>query len=292
MVLDMKNATIKIKQFFSLVTTKILPICLRYRNNCETMNISKKKDSTLLTDADIEIQSLIVKLIKNFDKDAYIIAEEDENLNNPSIDTATSVWIVDPIDGTAQFTNLTSREYCIAICKYEQGNPIASLIIMPQLGFNFTPIIAETYCNEKLILINNMPYDYSNNQQTKCISCTRSKGKPAHIFEENFLKDNYTLKTSTTSQSIDLLRTACDLTRYSDLPLYKFDFFYRRDQKIWDGAPGFCFNYTVGNIILNESFKTPLPFSQFFLSTTNPMNSEIFVGIDEALNKLKQRKLK
>ena len=283
----MENESIEIKQFFSLIIEKVLPVCLQYRNGYKSMNLSYKEDTTLLTDADIEIQSIIVKLIQTFEPNAYIIAEEDSKINNPRLETATSLWIIDPIDGTAQFSNLNSREYCISICKYERGLPFAALIIMPQLGLNFTPIVAEAFCNEKLIFINDEAYDYSDPEITKNVSCTRSRGSEPHAFENTLIGEGYLIKTSTTSQSIDLLRTACQLNEYSDLNLPKFDFFFRKNQKIWDGAPGFCFNYVTGSLILDKEFKELLPLDGALLNAKTPTIDKIFVGSQNVIAKVK-----
>lgn len=280
---------LSIKDFFSFITEKLLNICSEYRLGAKSMNKSVKTDNTLLTDADIELQTYIVNAIRNFDKQSYIIAEETGELNNPPLNTGKSVWIIDPIDGTAQFANPEAREYCIAICNYQNGTPDASLIIMPQLGFNRTPIIAEAYCAKKEIYINGNIYDYTKRTLNKQVSCTRSKGLPPHPFENCLINTGYTLKTSTTSQSIDLLRTACSLQDYSDLPLFKFDMFYRKKQKIWDGAPGFCFNYITGNDIIDAEGKDLLPLKILQTDEYAPVNDEIYVGTADLINKIQKR---
>jgi 3'(2'), 5'-bisphosphate nucleotidase len=50
----------------------------------------------------------------------------------------------------------------------------------------------------------------------------------------------FTLKVRTTSQTLDMVRTAVDLSRHTDPPMPPFAAFYRERQKVWDGAAGMC----------------------------------------------------
>jgi len=62
-----------------------------------------KSDNTPVTNADLEVNEIITKKIKNLTPDIPIISEENESnkLNN----NLNNFWLVDPIDGTYDYIN-------------------------------------------------------------------------------------------------------------------------------------------------------------------------------------------
>ena len=64
---------------------------------------------------------------------------------------------------------------------------------------------------------------------------TRSKDEPSRSLESGLAKIGYQLKTRTTSQTLDMVRTALDIAEFTDPPLPQFRLFVRTNQKVWDG---------------------------------------------------------
>jgi 3'(2'), 5'-bisphosphate nucleotidase len=56
----------------------------------------------------------------------------------------------------------------------------------------------------------------------------------------------FELKTRTTSQTLDMVRTCIDLSPETGGSLAPFSLFYREAQKVWDGAAGMCLAHAAG----------------------------------------------
>jgi 3'(2'), 5'-bisphosphate nucleotidase len=270
-------------EIFNEIAEKTLPLYRKYRKDIKSLEIEVKADKTLLTQADIEIQGVVVDTIKKSDKNANFIAEEKDlrivNKQNKII------WVIDPIDGTRPFTEPNNHEFCCAVGILDNGVPVAAMIFMPEMGKNQTPILATALYETKEIFINGELYDYSyTNKKTELASTTRESGSsPSHI-EEYLINSGVKVKHRTTSQSIDLLRTAIDISAYSDVGENHFGLFYRKEQKLWDGAAGMCFNGIVGKKIVDLSGKDILPFSDDFLEQDEPVSHSVIVAFADEID--------
>jgi len=89
-----------------------------------------KADQTVVTEADLEVQALLVHaLVQHFPEDG-IVAEEEE-LRRPS--QSGRYWTVDPIDGTVAFVaGLTC--WAVALGLVDQGRTVAGFIFAPVSG--------------------------------------------------------------------------------------------------------------------------------------------------------------
>ena len=62
-----------------------------------------KSDNTPVTNADLEVNEIITKKIKNLTPDIPIVSEESES--NKSNNNLNNFWLIDPIDGTYDYVN-------------------------------------------------------------------------------------------------------------------------------------------------------------------------------------------
>lgn len=269
-----------LKKIFSEMVEKVVPIIKKYRADIGNIDKKIKADSTILTIADEEVQNELIKIISRHDSNPSIIAEENGLRFNAN---KKYTWIIDPIDGTAQFVNPQSREFCTCIAIIEAGFPIASLIILHELGKDCEPIIASAFVNDG-IYINGVKCQ-NGLTHTKKFSATRSKGAEPHSIEQKLLDAGYSLKTRTTSQSIDILRTSVNLSTWSDLDLFTFDGFVRRNQHLWDGIPGMVFCMIVG-LNITDGKQSILPYKPSDLDSDDPLNKEILIVSDQLMKEL------
>jgi myo-inositol-1(or 4)-monophosphatase len=67
-------------------------------------DVKTKKDSSIVTDADLASEKVVLERIQKFFPDHSIISEESGQIN---VDRAPGqkVWIIDPLDGTTNFAN-------------------------------------------------------------------------------------------------------------------------------------------------------------------------------------------
>lgn len=93
---------------------------------------SRKADQSVVTDADLEIQDLILKRIHACYPDHAIIAEE----NTPQAAGASlagACWLIDPIDGTRNYAR-GFPVFCTSIALLDHGAPVVGVIYEPLSG--------------------------------------------------------------------------------------------------------------------------------------------------------------
>ncbi len=118
---------------------------------------------------------------------------------------------------------------------------------------------------------------------THHLSLTRSAGAKPRPVDAAAQRGGYAVKTHTTSQTLDILRTAVALrdptdgTRLTDLPLSSFDLFHRRDQKAWDGVAGLCFGAAAGLHACAED-GSPFLLGPMVLSRSTPVFPSTVTG--------------
>lgn len=98
---------------------------------------SKESDyRNVLTSADIEVNDFISKRINLEYPGEIVLSEEIEN----NIETSTTYWTIDPIDGTSNFARGIPH-YAVVIAWVENGAPI--------VGAVFNPVTRELFSFEK-----------------------------------------------------------------------------------------------------------------------------------------------
>lgn len=262
---------------------RLLPVFADYRGRLAELPIEVKADRTLLTEADIAVQALIVDAIRAVDPDAVVIAEEDER-TGPREEVRTSqgrIWVVDPIDGTAEFVQSGHVEFCSVVCLLEDWQPAAAFVLAPELGSGGTPILVTADARTGDLHLNGQRVQ-SPAEASGWLSATRSAGADPEDFDEAARKAGFTLKTRTTSQTVDMLRTAVDIEARTGPPLPRFDLFWRREQKLWDGAAGLCLSTAAGLRSCDEHGDA-LPLGPEFLSAPTPTFASTVTGRPETV---------
>ena len=101
-------------------------IVIKSQKNIE---VKDKLASDVVTDRDIAVERLIKqKLLKQFPEDNFIGEEEDAE----KALTDRRTWILDPIDGTLNYTKWTPY-FGTQLALYENGMPILCVIYLPLL---------------------------------------------------------------------------------------------------------------------------------------------------------------
>jgi len=250
------EATAAAAELWADIERTVLPLISSYRQQLRDLIITKKPDDTLLTEADTAVQRAIVDCILQHDPLAAIVAEEIQDVPPPS-EASHHIYIIDPIDGTAEFVRPDRREFCSVICLLTDRTPTAALVIAPELGTNRSPItVAVTETSSGHITINGATAETAPST-ARLASVTRSPATTPYLFERQLAEAGFRLKTRTTSQTIDMVRTAVDLSGYSDMDLDPFALFVRRDQKVWDGAAGMCLALAAGKTVTDDSVANP-----------------------------------
>lgn len=114
-------------------------------------------------------------------------------------------------------------------------------------------------------------------------SVTRSSGTEPRGFESPLRAAGFQLKTRTTSQTLDMVRTAIDLSRYTEAVPAHFELFYRPQQKIWDGLAGLCLGETAGRRSTDHTGAARVPVDVATLRQAEPTFDSTILGPPEAV---------
>ncbi|MGW4412400.1 inositol monophosphatase family protein [Nonomuraea sp. NPDC004702] len=273
---------------WSALEQQLLPAFTHYRQRLAELPIQRKADQSLVTEADINIQRMIIQNIRDMDSGAVVIAEEEEPRISESrrrediLRADGRVWIIDPIDGTAEFVRDDRIEFCSVVCLYEDWEPKASFILAPELGKGRTSLLITADRRTSTVRLNGAPAPLADRARNE-ISATRGTASGEREFDAVAERMNYQVKTRTTSQTLDMLRTAINLADYTEPALLTYDLFWRRQQKIWDGAAGLCLA-DVLRLRRCDEHGFPLPSGPDFLSSPTPLFDSTVMGLPETVD--------
>ena len=235
-----------IQTLWDELESSVTPLLLQFRSRLDSLDVSRKPDQTLLTEADIAVQEHIVALIRAHDPGGGIVAEETRDQSDSAV-TSRRTWIIDPIDGTAEFVRPDRQEYCSVVCLLEDRKPVAALVLAPEVGIGATPVFVRVVGPGSPVEVNGRPKDHGIPAGPPLrASVTRSSADAVRPWERLMSDVGFELKTRTTSQTLDMVRTSVDLSKETGGTLAPFALFYRERQKVWDGAAGICLARAAG----------------------------------------------
>jgi myo-inositol-1(or 4)-monophosphatase len=189
------------------------------------INISKKGDINLVTEADLASEKLIIERIRSYYPKHGILAEESGAAVIEGGDAAWK-WIIDPLDGTTNFAHGYPC-FCVTLA-LEHNGEIA-------IGVTFDPTRNELFAAEKGsgATLNNKPIRVSETEELK--NALLVTGFPYDTRErENFTRHftGFTHKSRGIrrdgSAAIDMAYVACG----------RFDGFWEEGLQPWDVAAG------------------------------------------------------
>ncbi len=104
--------------------------------------VSYKEDESPITAADVASHDIIVKGLRNISPDIPILSEEGAEAPWEERKHWRRFWLVDPIDGTKEFTQRTG-EFTVNIALIEDGEPVMGIVTAPALKEAFWGIKGE-----------------------------------------------------------------------------------------------------------------------------------------------------
>jgi 3'(2'), 5'-bisphosphate nucleotidase len=102
----------------------------------EEFEVRHKANKTLVTEADLGAERIIIEMLENAFPDIPIFAEELVEAEGlpPS---AARFWAVDPLDGTREFV-AKNDEFAVCIGLVEDGRPVLGVLHGPAVGLTYT----------------------------------------------------------------------------------------------------------------------------------------------------------
>jgi myo-inositol-1(or 4)-monophosphatase len=129
----------------------------------ETIKVQRKKDSTIVTEADYFIQDLIISEISGKYPHFNFIHEENCSKSGSIITDDTVSIIIDPIDGTAMFS-MYLPIWCVSIGVFKGFEPVYGFVYSPGSDMFFYTDDDNSYLNgAKLTVDKNMRIDSETN---------------------------------------------------------------------------------------------------------------------------------
>jgi myo-inositol-1(or 4)-monophosphatase len=131
-------------------------------------NARRKSDGTLVTKTDEQIDRLISVRIGNTFPGHAILSEEQATLYDPTFEFT---WVVDPVDGTTNFTH-GMPIWGVSIALLHSGRPVVGILDFPLLHEQFQAVLGQgaTRSGEK---ISTSPVTEPDDEQL-IMKCTRT----------------------------------------------------------------------------------------------------------------------
>ena len=154
-----------------------------------------KSDNTPVSNGDLEVNNLILKVISKITPEIPIISEE--SVDNKNKSNLKNFWLIDPIDGTYDYIN-NLEEFTINAGLIIDNKPVAGLINAPaksRIFYSYGKGNAYELSNGKTSNLNNSIT--KNNGPIKFVSYS-NKIKPEiqKIYDELGVKENIRMKSS------------------------------------------------------------------------------------------------
>jgi len=159
----------KIRPFIESLAKETGDILLDYSQK-KNFTASKKIDNTLVTEADLAANDYITTKIKNKFPDDAILSEEG---NTKYHSNAPATWVIDPLDGTNNFS-LGLPVWGCSIARVVNGYPQAGAIYFPKINELYSAEAGNgAYLNNSKIKATNQ----TSEMLPIFLSCTRSMTK-------------------------------------------------------------------------------------------------------------------
>lgn len=113
------------------------------------VSIRRKEDTTIVTQADIAVQDLIIKKITRRFDSLVIISEENQSEAVHDIVDDTLLIIIDPIDGTGMYS-MYLPEWCVSIGIFKGNVPMYGFVYSPGYNMLFHNDDSGAYLNDNL----------------------------------------------------------------------------------------------------------------------------------------------
>ena len=192
---------------------------------------SKKSDGSILTEADLAVQSQIEEKLKQLDPTILFLSEEMTRQEQEKIlqQSEHPVWVLDPLDGTTNFA-AGIPYYAISLALIDKGKPVLGIVFDPERNECF---IAEkgqgAKLNEKQIEKNNKEILLEN-----AVACVDLKRLPENLAIKIVTQHPFRSQRSFGGVALD----------WCWLALGRFDVYLHGNQNIWD--------YAAGQLIFSE----------------------------------------
>lgn len=230
-------------------------ILSRNFNDIDHLQVSKKKDNSIVTNVDILVNEVVMDTLLYARPRYSFLSEEIEEKNGED----PYRWIVDPLDGTSNFVHgLYDWNISIALEDLEKKEVIAGII--------YNPIRDEIFCAEKGCgaFMNNRRLRVSNRNRISdaFIAVKKIQMKEAILAEQI---------------CAGVRKLGSSSINFAYLAASKFDAFFlgHSSKSIWDVAAGLVLLKEAGGVSIDKNWCPTNDCSAVMLATTLDILPEI-----------------
>lgn len=221
---------------------------------------SKDGRNDLVTEVDHASEQLIMRIIREYFPDHYILTEESGDMPT----TSSYKWIIDPIDGTVNFANGIPLS-CVSIAVEKDGEIIMGAVFNPFINefffaekgkgatLNGEPIsVSKKDSVQHAILVTGFPYTYVNDENGPLETFGRfiRAGIPVRRFG---------------SAAIDLCWVACG----------RLDGYFEHKLNAWDSAAGYLIVKEAGGKVTDFDGNEYSPYQPKLIATNGVIHDEL-----------------
>ena len=233
-------------------------LALKIQEKGFTVHSKNGNNLNLVTSADIACEELITKTIKTHFPDHSIVTEESEPLEN----TGEYKWIIDPLDGTSNFSHGLPI-FAISIAIVHKGKPIIGVVEIPGLRETFWAEEGSgAYLNGKKILVS---------QTAELGSGLFTTGFPYDRTGARYQK-NMELFKAVYTESHGVRRMGSAAMDLCFLAAGRFDAFWEYGLEAWDIAAGKIIVEEAGGLVTNMDGTTLNPKLKNMLATNRVLH--------------------
>jgi 3'-phosphoadenosine 5'-phosphosulfate (PAPS) 3'-phosphatase len=239
------------KKIIDILQNEVKSILDETRKNMVV--VEEKKDGDSATIADIKIGEIFDTVLPQILPDSVVIQEEsfDEEIYKKALNTKY-VWVVDPIDGTKAFRDVTNNEWCVGVCLLEDLNPILSLVYIPEKWLDKPYLLSANKFRDELFDFGKRVEKEERQTDSKYVSHIHRDTKRNQI--ENKIADIYPC-----GETIRAYAGHSTLAQFSEVAINKNKIFTRREANVWDIIQGAYLIKKSGGEVFYESGENVFP---------------------------------
>ena len=234
-------------------------------------SVKEKARADLVTDADTASQKVVKDFLLGRFPDHLFLGEEDSFGKTPEQtrprDGAPPVWVVDPLDGTANYVHDVPA-YCVSIGLWVGGRAVVGVILDPRLNELFT---AATGLGA---FLNGNPIRVSGVR--KLTEALVSTGFPAEM--DRRLR-NLDAWAKLTAAAQTLRRTGSTALNLAYIAAGRFDGYWAFDNYPWDVMAGAALITEAGGTLSTTDGKPFDPFRPDLIASNGPIHAELHAAL-------------
>jgi myo-inositol-1(or 4)-monophosphatase len=228
-------------------------------------HIARKGKIDLVTEADLETETLIVDIIRSHFPHDGILAEEGGEYG---LDKAR-VWLIDPLDGTTNFAH-GFPFFAVSIALQVGGECILGIVSNPYLDEHFEAVKGSgAFLNQKSIRVS-----HAKDIQDSLLAV----GFPYTIRENPQRVMDHLKSMAIRAQGIRRLGSAAIDLAY--VAAGRLDGFWEEGLKPWDTAAGIVIVKEAGGMVSNYQGKPYSPFMDTIVASNSRIHETMLLALN------------